>query len=329
MIRITVYINDRRVWNPMRTAAEICTMLNKHDQIELFFNNEAPNIIDTELPEFFNTLKLAGVDLSRITVVTGNIREKYDQVNLRIDPTAMYELTDFQRVVNYLPKHKNIKHHFGMLVGRCTMPRLTLASHLYTNYRDKTLQTFHWQGNSDYHKTHLELESIIHEYGINSIEFDEAVQLLKHAPLLQHAVNSYPICHPENLHTPCNWYPTFFVDLICETWYLGDTFCLTEKFWRSITTRTPFIIHGPQWIIQRLHQLGFQTFGDWWSEGYSEDPGNHSIIEIKHVLKYLSEKTVSELNEMYGQMMPVLNHNLEVFNNLKYSDFIKLRSLHA
>ena len=49
----------------------------------------------------------------------------------------------------------------------------------------------------------------------------------------------------------------------------------------------------------------------------------------KSVLKYISEKTVDELNEMYNQMLPVLDHNLEVFKNLKHSDFMKLRKLHA
>lgn len=52
MTSIIVYINDRRVWNPMRVAAEICTALTKHEKIEIFFANEGPNIIDTELPEF-------------------------------------------------------------------------------------------------------------------------------------------------------------------------------------------------------------------------------------------------------------------------------------
>ena len=38
--RITVRINDQRVWNPMAVAAEICMTLNSHDQVELFFDNE-------------------------------------------------------------------------------------------------------------------------------------------------------------------------------------------------------------------------------------------------------------------------------------------------
>jgi len=327
--RITVRINDHRVWDPMSVAAEICMTLNRHDRVELFFDNEAPNIVDTELPDFFRTLTQFGIDLSRITVVTGNLCESYPGIQIKKDSTAMFELTEFQRVSDQLPKHKNIQKHFGMLVSRCTMPRLVLASHLYANYKEKTFQTFHWQQNNDYHRTHLELEAVIHQYGIHSVEFDEAINLLKHAPLIKQPVAQYPILHPTNLHEACAWYPDFFVDIVCETWYGGDTFFLTEKFWRAVATRTPFIIHGPQWILQRLQQLGFRTFGAWWDEGYSEDPVHHNIMEIKRVLDHLSKKTVPELNQMYKEMQSVLDHNLTVFKNLQYADFYQLEECHA
>lgn len=327
--RVTVRINDHRVWNPMSTAANICMALNQYQYVDLFFDNEAPDIQGTELVDFFNTLKQHGVDLDRITVITGNLRESYSQVTVTKDATAMFELGEFQRVSDQLPKHKQIKYHFGMLVGRCTMPRLVLASHLYSNYKDQTFQTFHWQANHDYYRTHFELEPLIHEYGINSQEFTEAVALLQASPLIKQPVKQYPILHPENLHSACAWYPDFFVDVVCETWYTGDTFFLTEKFWRAVATRTPFIIHGPQWILQRLRQLGFQTFDRWWDEGYSEDPVHHNIVEIKRVLKFLSQHSLSELNQMYNQMMPVLDHNYQVFRTLRYQDFEKLKDNHA
>ena len=327
--RITVRINDQRVWNPMAVAAEICMTLNSHDQVELFFDNEAPNIVDTELPDFFRTLAQFGIDLSRITAVTGNLFESYPDIQIKKDSTAMFEWSDYQRVCDQLPKHKNIQKHFGMLVSRCTMPRLVLASHLYTNYKEKTFQTFHWQQHNDYHRTHLELEDVIHQYGIHSAEFDEAVNLLKHAPLIKQPVAQYPISHPANLHEACAWYPDFFVDIVCETWYGGNTFFLTEKFWRAVATRTPFIVHGPQWILQRLRQLGFQTFSAWWDEGYSEDPGHHNIVEIKRVLHYLSQKDLHQLNLIYQQMQSVLDHNLQVFKNLRNEDFARLEESHA
>jgi hypothetical protein len=327
--RITVRINDQRVWNPMSVAVEICMALNKNHSVELFFDNEAPSMSETELPEFFDTLTKFGIDLSRITVITGNLLESHPHVRIKKESTAMYELPEMQRLCDQLPKHKLIKKHFGMMVSRCTMPRLVLASHLYANYQQQTFQTFHWQHNNDYHRTHLELEPVIHEYGVNSVEFDEAVHLLKHSPLIKQPIQQYPILHPTDFQEACVWYPDFFVDLVCETWYTGDTFFLTEKFWRAVATRTPFIIHGPQWTLQRLKQLGFQTFDQWWDEGYGEDPVHHNIVEIKRVLHYLAQKDLHQLNLIYQQMQPVLDHNLQVFKNLRYEDFAHLEESHA
>lgn len=323
--RIVVRINDRRIWNPMSTAAEICLSLTQYPEVELFFDNEAPLISQTELPEFFETLSRYDVDLSRIIVTTGNLKEPYTGVKITKDARAMFELSEFQKVCDQLPSHKNIQYHFGSLVSRCTMPRLVLSSYLWANHRQRTFQTFHWQAHSDYHKTHLELEELTHHYGVNSIEFDEAVALLKHAPLLKEKITTYPIPHPQNLHQACAWYPNFFVDIICESWYGPDTFFLTEKFWRAVSTKTPFIIHGPQWILQDLKQLGFQTFDRWWDEGYSEDPAHHNIIEIKRVIDFLSTKSLDQLEQMYQTMAPVLDHNLAIMKALTLQDFEKIK----
>jgi hypothetical protein len=309
----------------MTVAAKICLALNQHDHVKLLLDMEAPNLTDTELPQFFTTLADAGVDLTRLTVCTGNIRESYQLVNINVVPQYMFELSVFQKACNQLPKFKKIKFHFGIMIGRCTLPRLELSSYLYSNYQEKTFQTFHWQPNNDYHRTHLDLELLIHYYGIDSVQYAEAVNLLQHAPLIKQSTKQYPIVHPENLYTACAWYPDFFVDIVCETWHTGDTFFLTEKFWRAVATRTPFIIQGPQWILQRLKQLGFQTFSRWWNEGYSEDPNYHNIIEIKQVIEYLSAKSIVELEHMYSEMTSVLDHNLQVLKDLKYEDFMKLR----
>jgi hypothetical protein len=316
-------INDVRIWDPMTKAAEILYEL-KLGPVEIHLNNESPALEETELPAFFDFIACQGADLSKITITTGNPLETYDRVNIVFDPTAMFELEHFQMVAEQIPKTKDIQYHFGSLVSRTTLPRLVLSSFLYANHRNKTFQTFHYNHNSDYHKTHLELDRLIHEYGPNSVEFDEAVMLLKSSPLLKEEVETYPILHPENLMTPCNWYSSFAVDIICETWYQGSNFFVTEKFWRAVATKTPFIIHGPQNILTNLKKLGFKTFSDFWDEGYQEDPYYHNIYEIKQVINELSKKSVDEINFMLYNMQDILDHNYSVFMNVTYQDFNKI-----
>lgn len=317
-------INDETVWDPLVKAAEVLFELQTNGHAIIDLHGESPSLDQTPLPAFFDYLETQGVDLRKITVLTGNPCEQYDRVCVKHDPSCFYEIPLFQQNLHRIPTTKDIKYHFGNFVSRTTMPRLVIASHLYSNYQNKTFQTFHYDHTSSYHKTHLELDRLLHEYGANSAEFNEACTLLKAAPLLKEEIESYPIIHiKENLKhliNPCQWYQNIFVDVICETWYHGTNFYITEKFWRAVTTKTPFIIHGAQNILANLRNMGFKTFSDYWDEGYQEDPAFYNIKEIKKVLAHLSTKSVAELSEMHKSMQDILDHNYNVFQELKNTD---------
>lgn len=317
-------INDVRVWDPMLRAAEIVNELERNGSVIIDLNNESPALEETELPTFFDYLEQTGQDLKAITIITGNPLETYSKVNIQYKPKAMFELELFQKIAEQIPKTKNICYHFGSLVSRTTLPRLVLSSFLYANHRNKTFQTFHYDHSSDYHKTHLELDRLVYEYGPNSTEFDEAAMLLKSSPLLKEEIETYPILHPENVMTPCNWYSNFAIDIICETWYQGNNFFVTEKFWRAVATKTPFIIHGPQNLLTNLKKLGFKTFSDHWDEGYQEDPTPYSIGEIKTVIDTLANNPLDGIVCMLYNMKDILDHNYEVFMNLTYQDLDKI-----
>jgi len=73
--------------------------------------------------------------------------------------------------------------------------------------------------------------------------------------------------------------------------------------------RTPFIVQGPQYFIQRLRVLGFKTFSDFWDEGYSEDPSDWQINEIKRVLDYIAQQPVEQLVKWTADMQCIVEHN--------------------
>jgi len=315
-----ILINNNRVWNPLSTGAEIVCELIDNANIVIDFKGEAPTLRDTELYEVFNFLESRGIDLKRITVLTTNALEDYAKVNIEFIPEEYYEIELFQHNLGKIPNTKSIKYHFGNLVSRTNAPRLVLASHLYAKYKNITFQTFHYNSPHDYHKTHLGLEELLHIYGADSEEFSDAIKLIKNSPMTQDKIEKYPIVPPENIFVPCNWYPYIFVDIICESWYTGTNFFITEKFWRAVATKTPFIIQGPQNILANLKKLGFKTFDSYWDEGYSEDPSFHNLVEIKKVLNTLSKKSIAELNIIYTDMQSILNHNYEVLQNMSCFD---------
>lgn len=316
---IPVKINDERIWNPLQTAAKITLALKNNESIVIDCMSEAPNLIESGLADFLFFLKNQGLDISKLSVRTGNMTETVDGLNIIRMPSFMFELPYYQKMYKeFAAQTKDIQYTFGHFVARTTLPRLIISSYLYKHYPEKTWQTFHWRHDDDYHKTHLELEKLLHLYGVDSPEAQDAWHLLQHSPLLKESVSKYPILHPEHVTGVYDWYQYFFVDVVCETWYQGSNFFLTEKFWRAVMTRTPFIIHGPQWVLENIKRLGFKTFDQWWDEGYSQDPGEHRLVEIKKVIDSLGSKTIPELRGIYCDMQSVLDHNFDVFMNLSY-----------
>ena len=116
-------------------------------------------------------------------------------------------------------------------------------------------------------------------------------------------------------------YHRFFVEIVAETYFTGETFYPTEKIWRPILLRTPFIVQGSQNYLHNLKKLGFQTFDKWWDEGYSEDPSDYQISEVQKVIDTISKWTISKMQKVYNDMKPIIHNNFECMQNLSDSDF--------
>ena len=146
------------------------------------------------------------------------------------------------------------------------------------------------------------------------------MHLIKNSPLVKDEKISYPILRAQHNNIYSEYY-NFLVEIVCETYYTGRTFFPTEKTWRAIMLETPFIVQGPQWHLHRLRDLGFQTFDRWWDEGYAEDPSDHQPYEIVKVIDSIAEKSIQELNTMYQEMQPILQHNKKRLMELTGEDF--------
>lgn len=323
--KVYVKSGDSKIWDVGIATAEIVYTLAKHGKVVIDLKREAPDITTTELKNVLDYLSDQGVEYDQIEIHTGNIIESYNKFKVVKHNTWMYELLIFQRLGNSIPKEKQIQKHFGCFIGRSNITRLIMSSHLAANYRDKTLLTYHFSPRTDFHRAHLGLEDIIYYFGINSNEYQEAIALLSQGPILIGEKKSYPITNEDSIVEPCSWYKDIFVDVVCETFSNGNVFFVTEKFWRSVATKTPFIIQGPQFVIKRLKQLGFKTFDRWWSEGYDEDPYLYSQNEIKKILADLSVLNITNLEEMYAEMQPILDHNYDLMMSLQFKDLLGVK----
>jgi len=312
-MNVTVITSDSQVWNLGKVVAAITLAKNQNQDLVLDLINEGPDFETLKLLEYIDNWDSRTTVLTRnaVQVPVGNIKFKQYYPHFLI--TTKNDLREV--IVN-----KHIKKPIGMFIGRSNKHRLYLSSYLYQ--QNSAIQTFHYDPTIEFHQNNLGLDQLVETYGVSALP--QAIRLLANSPVVTDEKVPYPILseHHNNLYKEYN---NFLVDIVCETYYNGNTFYPTEKTWRPIMLSTPFIVQGPQWYLHRLRDLGFQTFDRWWDEGYAEDPADHQPHEIVKVINQLKTKSITELSKMYTEMQPVLAHNKKRFLELKSEDFNKCR----
>jgi len=116
----------------------------------------------------------------------------------------------------------------------------------------------------------------------------------------------------------------FFKDLYLQTYInvITETFCtdyqdeamfFSEKIFKPMRARQPFILVGAPGSIRALKDQGFKTFDRWFDESYDQVDNNTLRLEtICKLLLELNNKTKKEWLDMYIEMEDVLNHNYDM-----------------
>lgn len=110
-------------------------------------------------------------------------------------------------------------------------------------------------------------------------------------------------------------YKNIFVDVINETRFAQPTANFSEKVFQSMQYMKPFILVGPPKTLEYIKSFGFETFSDFWDESYDDELDHGKRLEkIFTLIDTLDSKNIDELKEMYNEMIPILEHNLAIFN---------------
>jgi len=108
-------------------------------------------------------------------------------------------------------------------------------------------------------------------------------------------------------------YRDCFMAVVVESRYAQPTANLSEKFQHAVKYKTPFLLVGPPRSLEYLRSLGYRTFSDWWDEDYDEiEDHAERLAKIYEIISWIESLSMTELFEMYKQMIPILEHNLRV-----------------
>ena len=154
------------------------------------------------------------------------------------------------------------------------------------------------------------------EYEFDSAYIEQAIANINNIPELRIDFPGQEIPNQSMLLSPMPQLMESFVFLVTETCYFQTKTHLTEKIFKPIVLRMPFILAGCAHNLAYLRSYGFRTFGDYWDESYDsiEDPVER-LKAITKILKDISKLTPSEQKDMLLAMEPVLEHNYQLFND--------------
>lgn len=112
-----------------------------------------------------------------------------------------------------------------------------------------------------------------------------------------------------------------FVYVVTETCFWETKKHLTEKIFKPIVAKQPFILLGCASNLEYLREYGFKTFGDWWDESYDniQDPLKR-LNAVVDVIEKICSIDNNELESMLIDMQNVLDYNYNLFFSKEFID---------
>ena len=317
---------DGKIWNIEQHTIDIVDCVINQRPLTISLNGEGPDANELGLYSLLdNICNRYNYPKNNITILTNNLIESHPEYCIQIQPPLHFVRSAQQFALqNQLPTKtfSNDFKHFGLFVGRSNWLRLWLGSYLHKHYLDKTELTFHYNSTLDFHQPHLGLDDLV-RFDTKQIDDLSPMQLIAKCPIVDQTVESYPILMPAHFNIS-KIYHKFFLEVVCETYSRGTSFFPTEKTWRPIINRTPFIVQGPKDYIKNLQRLGFKTFSNWFDESHSQDEYNYQPMGICATLDRLATYSTSELEGIYIDMADTLEHNYQVMMSLNNATITKV-----
>jgi len=107
-----------------------------------------------------------------------------------------------------------------------------------------------------------------------------------------------------------------FLYIAAETMFSYPGTFITEKSFKGIAAKRPFVMVGPPGNLKKLQEYGFQTFSFWWDESYdSIEDHSDRMIAVFNIIKEISQMSTNELITLGKDMANVLEYNYNFLIN--------------
>lgn len=127
--------------------------------------------------------------------------------------------------------------------------------------------------------------------------------------------------HANNSHQITMWEQAAnsLLQVVTETSYYGNKQHLTEKTFKPMVQKQPFILASNQGSLKYLQRYGFKTFSSVWDESYDELPDDERIVAIADLLLELEH---ADWDGIQKQCEPIVQHNYDWFYSGKFEQVL-------
>ena len=287
---------------------------------------EAPDCQEIGLDQILNDIKkLPGQEKKIFTIENGN------HLNSTSHHYEYYHLNHwlYDEYARYASVQNDIawnqKKVFGIFVGRSNWLRLGISSFLFNYYPEQSEIVYQYDPYNEWHADHFDLEEHI-KRNFNTESIDSVCNFIKHLPIKAKDDITFPVPLEKTANLEYA-YKDIFVDIVCETFFKGKTFHMSEKTLRPILFKRPFMVQGPEHYLQNLKHLGFKTFDRWWCEAYDTDSWDYKAQAIIENIKYIASQPKAVHEQWYKEMLPTLDHNFAILKSLSDADWSFLNKM--
>jgi len=118
-------------------------------------------------------------------------------------------------------------------------------------------------------------------------------------------------------HSTEHLYRSTMISVVTETHAYQYAIAETEKTFKPIKYKHPFILVGAPKSLHYLKKKGYKTFSNWFDESYDEiDNHRDRIVAIANLCKEIDSWDRSKKQQFMIETTDVLNHNFEVFTHV-------------
>ena len=276
------WFNQQQVIDLLATAQDC--------EIELDLGAEGPSLHRLGVVD---TVLAAGIDPAKVSVTNWpNAVE-----NIPFQRAVLHRVSHFfwhHKLHQTSEKFVNCTDNiFGLFIGRRTLARCRIFHDVFSQYRNRSFLSLmkHTAPSPWYLNNFINIESS--EPWAPDVDQKQFFHWWENPPV--DSVDQAEV--RDQYRNDCNtnfsllkFYNQFDIEIVCETYCYGDAFFPTEKTVRPIAAGKPFVAFAPLRFLERLKNLGFKTYSDFWDESYDKLEGLARWRAMQTVLESIAQQ---------------------------------------